>query len=297
MEVKYTATREDFSNLLRLKEDVNLEKTKIALFTNMPSANPKYRARKTNKEGILAELNAWNGFHDFLEKGGFKISTKGEKIVIYKPIVSRYVSDNEIAFQYLLHAIDLNTNIYVKTGYYGASLELDKVYHYRVETASTCAYMKGKWSYTFETFYGLQDTYRELLEMNKKVSEGEEAFLGYYVVDYVLKDDKKSTERVLDEEYPKMVDFLNNILKTKHHNKFYASLEVGKRQCDSESKPYKAIVISYTSDKSYCKMIRITQDEKFGDCRICVAQPLCGEFSGDFDLEHWEDKIENYLYN
>lgn len=89
-----------------------------------------------------------------------------------------------------------------------------------------------------------------------------------------------------------MEQTLLDIVRKELSNEYVANFETGKRQCDSES--YKALVVRYKSDNSYCSMIRFSRDW-MGRYTILTARPLCGESSWIMNWRFPTDDIVSAL--
>ena len=88
--------------------------------------------------------------------------------------------------------------------------------------------------------------------------------------------------------------------KNKYGNPMRARLSVGKRGCDTESKPYTALCIEYYGnvfgvvDWHYdCSMV--FGKDKYGINHISYRAPLCGESDGEFDMDYFKQYVASCL--
>lgn len=115
--------------------------------------------------------------------------------------------------------------------------------------------------------------------------------------------EKGKTEMSVEELQNECLKIANEILagkKDKYGSPMRARLSVGKRGCDTESKPYTALCIEYYGnvfgvvDWHYdCSMV--FGKDKYGINHISYRAPLCGESSGEFDMDYFKQYVESCL--
>ena len=112
---------------------------------------------------------------------------------------------------------------------------------------------------------------------------------GIYVMietDYI-KPQKQNSPELADFE-PKLLEIARGLLS----DEFVADFECGKRQCDTDTEGYRALVVRYKKTNEYCCMIRFFRDN-MGKYTIYHAKPLCGESDWEMD---WQNPTEDLKY-
>ena len=104
----------------------------------------------------------------------------------------------------------------------------------------------------------------------------------------------------LQKECEKIANEILKGKKDKYGNPMRARLAVGKRGCDNESKPYTALCIEYYGNvfgrvdwHNECSMT--FGKDKYGINHITYRAPLCGESSGEFDMDYFKQYVASCL--
>ena len=106
--------------------------------------------------------------------------------------------------------------------------------------------------------------------------------------DYI-KPQKQNSPELADFE-PKLLEIARGLLS----DEFVADYESGKRQCDTDTEGYRALVVRYKKTNEYCCMIRFSRDW-MGRYNIWRARPLCGESSWVMDWKNPKSDIVDAL--
>lgn len=108
--------------------------------------------------------------------------------------------------------------------------------------------------------------------------------------------DELNKMKPFDEIKAEIYDYIREQVTTKYP-KATASVQVGKRQCDSSSAPYECMVFNDPTLKqwSYIASIVISQNEKTRELYYSVRRPLCGEYGGKFKYEDFKVKMDKAL--
>lgn len=99
-----------------------------------------------------------------------------------------------------------------------------------------------------------------------------------------IKPQKQNSPELADFE-PKLLEMTRELLS----DEFVADFEIGKRQCDTESDSYRALVVRYKETNGYCCMVRFFRDN-MGKYTIYCARPLSGESDWEMD---WQNPTED----
>lgn len=118
------------------------------------------------------------------------------------------------------------------------------------------------------------------------------------------KYERGKQEMSVEELQKECEKIANEILagkKDKYGHSMRARLSVGKRQCDNLSKPYTALCIEYYGNVFgvvdwHCEKTMTFGKDMYGINQISYREPLCGECSGEFDMEEFKQYIQSCLH-
>lgn len=185
--------------------------------------------------------------------------------------------------QELLNELDRNTDIYIQVRYDGncGQFAEKNIYDDSVCGSKT---IENEIGYNFLTFHSLRNIMRGA---KHAVS------FSFNSYDWKIKGYEKSTEIKYTEIKDDLLRHAKDFAK-----KFGCIVELsqGKRGCDSESDTYEAFVCYRGKVDAYNQLGSfVINQNKFGDCSICVNVPLCGSHGGDFDIQNYKAEIEKVL--
>lgn len=112
----------------------------------------------------------------------------------------------------------------------------------------------------------------------------------YIIVDTTYIKPEIQNSPLLADFEPKLLEITRSLLS----DEYMANFENGKRQCDTDTDGYKALVIRYKDGNEYCCMIRFSRDWT-GAYTIYHARPLCGESDWTIDWQNPIDDIKSAL--
>lgn len=104
----------------------------------------------------------------------------------------------------------------------------------------------------------------------------------------------------LQKECEKIANEILKGKKDKYGNPIRARLAVGKRGCDNESKPYTVLCIEYYGNVFgrvdwYYECSMTFSKDKYGINYISYRDPLCGESSGEFNMDYFKQYVASCL--
>jgi len=93
----------------------------------------------------------------------------------------------------------------------------------------------------------------------------------------------------VEELMPKLLECAQNAVKGTNYT---AEIQHGKRQCDTNTSGYNAIVILYKGH--YDRLFRLFRN-RFGEYKMMTAAPLCGECTWSVSLDNMFSELENEI--
>ena len=105
-----------------------------------------------------------------------------------------------------------------------------------------------------------------------------------------IKPEIQNSPLVEDFE-PTLIEIVRGLIG----DKFTAKFEHGKRQCDTDTDGYRALVVRYAENGEYCGMVTFNRDW-MGRYHITSAAPLCGQSSWVMDWQNPTEDLKSAVY-
>lgn len=255
------------------------------LFDEMPSAEEKKMRPVKVSYNEFAERFKSSQIQNLIKSYGCVIGFNDNAyITIAIPLADESQSTQaRVRMQELLNAIDVMTDVYIEASWAGnCGVFADKNAYMGVRQGSRKT-IENQSEYNFQDLWAVKSALRGANYVVYK------SFNHY---EWEIKGYEKSTE--INYEDVKQ-DILASANQYAQQRGAVVELVNGRRQSDS-GKSYEAFLVYNGKDKRNGQIGSfVISQNSFGDCSVSVRVPLCGERQSDFNLNNYQQEVQNIL--